>query len=112
MRMHYVRFGGAIAVSAAMLLAAPDKPQFETEVSPILAAHCTKCHNPAKAPVGLDLSALPGVVKGSKNGPVVVPGSPDSSILYQRISKHSMPPKGQRPLEESDIELIKKWIES
>lgn len=45
---------------------------------------CTQCHNQnADSKAGLDLSSYAGLMKGSKNGPVVIPGDPDNSVLVQ-----------------------------
>jgi hypothetical protein len=50
---------------------------------------------------------------GSKDGPVIVPGSPDKSELVRRlkgISKPRMPKDGPPWLSEMQITVIEKWI--
>jgi hypothetical protein len=45
---------------------------------------CTQCHNQnADSKAGLDLSSYEGLMRGGKNGPVVIPGDPDNSVLVQ-----------------------------
>ncbi|MBC8289292.1 MAG: hypothetical protein H8E37_03145, partial [Planctomycetes bacterium] len=44
---------------------------------------------------------------------VVVPGKPDESELFQLLSRGSdgvMPPRPRKPLSESEVEAIRKWI--
>lgn len=62
--------------------------------------------------VGLDLRTAASLFKGSHNGPVLVKGSPDESLLYKKVSSRMMPPEAfKRPLTEADIETIRLWIE-
>jgi Protein of unknown function (DUF1553)/Protein of unknown function (DUF1549)/Planctomycete cytochrome C len=86
---------------------------FERDVLPILTEHCSKCHNQHTAQAGLDLSTEATVLKGSQNGPVIVKGSSEKSFLFQRVSSHTMPPPGtEKPLDEAQIEALRKWIDS
>ncbi|MBI4732117.1 MAG: hypothetical protein HY781_08335 [Chloroflexi bacterium] len=59
------------------------EPTFTDNVQPIFLAQCTSCHNPETAPLGLDLSTYAAVIRGSDNGPVIVPGDAANSILVQ-----------------------------
>jgi mono/diheme cytochrome c family protein len=87
-------------------------PLFEQEIRPILTAHCIKCHGNETPQAGLDLRTEASILKGSKNGPVVVKGSADKSYLFQRIANHTMPPPGaEEPLSEAQIQTVRKWID-
>ena len=59
----------------------------------------------------LDLSTFAGVVRGGDDGPVVTPGKPQESRLYQMVEKGAMP-KGGKPLIPSQIATIREWIEA
>src|SRR5438552_7181522 len=75
---------------------------FESKVRPVLAGHCVECHGPTKASGGLRLDSREGLFKGGDNGPVVVPGDVEHSLLAIAI-KHDenefvqMPPKKALP---------------
>ena len=65
--------------------------QFETDVSPIFKSNCSSCHGGSVKLKELDLSTETSAVKGSESGPVIVPGKPDESLLYQKVRSGSMP---------------------
>src|SRR5205085_4335836 len=49
---------------------------------------------------------------GKKAGPGIVPGKPDESAVVQYVQGKFQPrmPKGAKPLEDSEIALIRSWI--
>jgi len=50
-------------------------------------------------------------MRGSHNGPVIVKGDPEKSLLYQKISTKAMPPPAfKQTMPEPQIEIIKRWI--
>jgi Protein of unknown function (DUF1553)/Protein of unknown function (DUF1549)/Planctomycete cytochrome C len=91
---------------------------FTSQVRPILARHCFKCHGPddkaRKASLRLDVRDES--VKPAKSGAIaVVPGKPDESELVSRIfaddASERMPPASTKnPLSESDKQVLKRWI--
>lgn len=45
---------------------------------------CTQCHHKgADRKAGLDLSSYEGIMAGSNNGPVVIPGDPENSVIVK-----------------------------
>ena len=105
----------ALGVSQLGTAEAPGRQelQFEGDVHPILAAHCTVCHGAAGPAAQLRLTTEASLMKGSVNGPVVIPGAPEKSLLFHKISNRSMPPPGMgSPLTAGQIEIIRKWIDS
>lgn len=104
-------------ILAAKSLAAPPI-DYQRDVQPIFAEHCVQCHGidqkHRKARLRLDIreEALKG---GSSGQPAIVPGQPDKSELFLRISSkdsdESMPPTSHnKPLTTAQIQLIKQWI--
>ena len=90
-----------------------DRDYFEKEIRPLLVTRCLKCHGGTKAAGGLSLQSAPGWRKGGENGPAIVPGKPDESLLIEAINYESleMPPAdegGQLPAEE--IAVLTKWV--
>lgn len=97
--------------SSVLASAAPTVPKFETAVAPILKSNCISCHGPGKATKSMDLSTYAGVMKGSEDGAVVIPGKPDASSLYKKIHDGEMP-KGGKPLPQELIAIVRAWIEA
>jgi mono/diheme cytochrome c family protein len=75
----------------------------------ILADHCVSCHGPEQKKGGLDLSRRAAALKGGKGGIVIVPGSPDESVLVDKVSEGEMPPNGA--LKRDQIALVRAWVE-
>ncbi|HUR10427.1 MAG TPA: FN3 associated domain-containing protein [Flavitalea sp.] len=88
---------------------------FSDIIQPILEEKCIGCHNPNKAKGGLQLISPEKIRKGGEEGSVLIPGSPDSSMLYQFLllplndDKH-MPPEGKPQPDKEEIALIHWWI--
>lgn len=114
-------FAWAVACAVAATTMSPDvaqgqsaekAPLFEQDVLPILKAHCLKCHDRQEPEGGLNLSSAAGLSKGSDTGPVVIQGSAEKSVLFQKITKGTMPPpKEKDPLGEEQIAIVRKWID-
>jgi hypothetical protein len=62
---------------------------------------CVRCHGDQRPKANLRLDNIEGVLKGSKDGKVVVPGHSEQSRLVFAVSeingKISMPPKPRPP---------------
>src|ERR687888_2159937 len=86
--------------------AAPVRPQ---AVLGVLQARCIKCHGGEKPKAGLSLTSLEGVSRGGKRGPVIAPGKPEGSLLWQMVREGKMPPK--QPLPEAERAALRQWIE-
>ena len=104
----------ALVGSTAFADEAKSKVSFYKQVRPILQAQCQGCHQPAKASGEYVMTTFKGVTgKGESGDAAIVPGKPDQSYLLQLITpengKAEMP-KGQKPLHQTQINLIKQWI--
>lgn len=98
---------------------------FEKEILPVLEAKCMECHKApfekdgktVKPKAGLRLDAAWAILTGSEDGAVLVAGKPGDSTLYERVTlppddQDFMPPKDKaEPLTESEVALLKQWIE-
>ena len=85
--------------------------RFQMDVLPILQVRCVSCHGGKTRSKELDLRSLEGVRKGSESGPVVVPGNPHESTLYQQINRNRMPLDLPEGLPEAERSIIRTWIE-
>ncbi|HEY7311576.1 MAG TPA: PSD1 and planctomycete cytochrome C domain-containing protein [Gemmataceae bacterium] len=91
--------------------AAPAKtPYFETDVLPLLQAKCLRCHGEKSKKAELDLRTRADVLKGSESGPVVLPGKPLESPLYEMVHGGKMPPGKNNKLSPAEVEIIRQWI--
>ena len=85
-------------------------PTFKADVLPILAENCLMCHGQEPRQGGLDLQSAATLLKGGQSGPAIVAGSPDRSLLMEKLVSGQMPP-GEARLSPEGIERIRHWIE-
>jgi hypothetical protein len=100
----------SVVLLAALAVPAAEVPRFEAGVQPILKANCAPCHGDKVRMKDLNVGSYAALMKGSESGPVIVPGKPDDSRLYQLIQEGKMP-MGKPRLAEKDIAVIRAWIE-
>jgi mono/diheme cytochrome c family protein len=83
---------------------------FEDKIRPLFAKNCYMCHtSPPSA--GLRVDSREAILKGGKDGIVVVPFHPESSLLVSALKyngKIQMPPNG--PLDNDAIADVEQWI--
>src|SRR5690349_11709554 len=100
-------------------LAAPAEPiNYDRDVRPILSENCFPCHgqDSRKRMAGLRLDTFEDATADRSGRSALVPGKPEVSVLYQRISAENpqrrMPPiSANRKLAPEQVALIKRWIE-
>ncbi len=86
---------------------------FEKKVRPVLVEQCVSCHGPKKQQGGLRLDGKAAFQKGGDDGPVVIPGKPDESMLVKAVRHQGelkMPPKKKLPADQ--IEALAEWVRS
>ena len=84
---------------------------YETEVRPILKAHCLKCHGEGpKIRGGFRLDSRAAVLRGGDLGPAVSLREPEQSRLLKaiRYEELEMPPAGKLPAREIDV--LTRWV--
>lgn len=102
--------------------AMPDEVSYNFHIRPVLSDKCFKCHGPDvnKREAGLRLDVPDSAfapLKETKGAFAIVPGKPDLSELYKRITSDD--PSYQMPTPEShlgmlsaqEVAIFKKWIE-
>jgi mono/diheme cytochrome c family protein len=85
-------------------------PSFQTQVLPLLQSKCGACHGTLG---GWDASGYESVITSGDNGPAVLPGEAQDSLLAQKLlgtqsAGGPMPPGGG--LAQEEIQLILDWI--
>ena len=115
----------ALALCTASFAVAADDVQptkeglefFEKNVRPILSDRCYECHSATKnsSKGGLILDSHDGAFKGGDEGPAVIPGNLEKSLLIKAVRytdpEFSMPPKktgGKLP--DDKIAILEEWV--
>jgi len=113
--------GTALLVICRAAVAAEAAPKTDySTVDAIFNKHCLECHEAKDPEANLVLESFEGLLKGSENGPVVVPGKSTESLLVKMIEgtaekdgkKKIMPPGKREKLAAEDIASIKSWIDA
>ncbi len=85
-------------------------PVFESDIQPIFARRCGKCHSVNVQKGGLDLSTMRGIRRGGESGDAAVADSVDDSLLWMMIDGGDMPPEGQPRLTDKERASVRTWI--
>jgi hypothetical protein len=81
-------------------------PTYTANIQPIL-VQCTACHNSGSPSANLDLSTFAGIMKGGKDGVIVVPADSTNSLLIKiQSAKHFL------NLTPEQLTLVKQWIDA
>ena len=107
---------GSLLVSTEM----PDSVSYNFDIRPILSDKCLTCHGPDanKRKAGLRLDQAESAYHALKENPTahaLVPGKPNSSEVFLRISSKDTamvmpPPESNLKLTQHEIDLFEKWI--
>ena len=91
---------------------------YSADVAPVLAENCLSCHQPGAAGYeasGFGVESYAALMKGTKFGPVVIPGDAFTSNLVVLIEgrAHSSirMPHGEQKIAAEDIETVKLWVD-
>jgi hypothetical protein len=100
-----------LVLAAALRVCAGEPLHFETNIRPILKAHCFQCHgDEEKHEANLDLRLVRTMTKGGDSGPVVVSGKSTESLLARRVQADEMPP-GKKKLSATEKATLRAWID-
>jgi uncharacterized membrane protein len=90
---------------------------YDSVIKPIFQTRCYSCHSSKKQKGGLRLDKYDLILKGGKDGKVIMPDNPDKSDMIQRLllpdedDKH-MPPRDKLQPDDKQIALLHWWIEN
>ncbi len=82
---------------------------FANDILPIIESRCIGCHGGDRTEEGLDLKAHASIMAGSSNGPVIVPGDAENSLLVEMVATQKMPKRGPK-LTPPQVQLITDWV--
>ncbi|HEY2328486.1 MAG TPA: c-type cytochrome domain-containing protein [Verrucomicrobiae bacterium] len=93
---------------------------YAADLKPIFDAACVKCHSGDHAKARLHMDTLEGVLKGTKQGKIVIAGDPEKSWLVKSTAHLTKDPEGWmppphnkagiKPLTPEQVGLIIGWI--
>jgi uncharacterized membrane protein len=94
----------------------PSAVVYTAMVQPLLHDNCYGCHSSSRVRGGLRLDAPDWILRGGKDGPVIVAGQAAASLLVKRIelpldNDHHMAPKDKGQLSPVEIRLLRWWID-
>ncbi len=97
--------------------AAAEHAGFKDEIYPIIQKYCVSCHQPegeGYIKSGLDLRTYKGIMKGTRYGPIVVPGDAFLSnlnvLIEGRAAPHIRMPYHGKKLSKWERLLIRRWV--
>jgi hypothetical protein len=112
-----VLIGVGVELPLRQACAAQPQVSFSEDILPLLKWKCASCHQSGGEGYeksGVDLTSYEGVMKGTKFGPMVVPGDPDLSNLMLLLDWRAAPairmPHGKKQLSICDRNTIRTWI--
>lgn len=83
----------------------PENPTYDGNITGILQATCAACHNDTTLAGGLDVTTYAALLKGGKDGPVIIPGdAPASMLVTVQSSQHFA------NLSADELEVVRAWI--
>lgn len=88
---------------------------FKSDVQPILQYRCLECHRadgPGVAYSGLNLEDYEGLMKGTKFGPIVVPGNAMVSNLNVLVEGRAgiRMPHNRKRLTPCELQVLRDWV--
>jgi hypothetical protein len=91
---------------------------FSQEVKPIIDQHCINCHQAGGEGTiasGLSMDSYENLMKGTRNGPMIIAGDVEGSNLLVLMEGRadpsiSMPHGQQKSVPKQDIQTIRSWI--
>ncbi|MEZ6013865.1 MAG: DUF1553 domain-containing protein [Planctomycetota bacterium] len=102
---------------AAQVVPAAEEVDFARDVRPLLARRCFACHgnDESTRAAGLRLDVREEAVRLRGKYAALVPGGPDESELWLRVTDEAdpMPPhEAGEPLSPDELDVLRRWIEA
>lgn len=99
-------WGNSSAVTSTVPAPTTTSVSFQKDIQPIFEARCVACHGGTR---GLFLTDYDSVLRGSTNGPVILPSDPVGSRLIQYVVSGYMP-YGGPSLTQAQVQALVNWV--
>jgi uncharacterized membrane protein len=109
--------GGGKSVAAPEIKSdLTQQPVFGALIQPILQRQCSACHGPEKRKADLSVESYETLLKGGKDGPVLIAGKALDSPMIHRLllplnDEDHMPPEGKPQPTLAEITALQWWID-
>ena len=90
-------------------------PESFVKASALLEQRCVSCHSGSKPKGSLSLTTLKTASKGGENGPAIVPGKPDESLLLDydlRRQAEDAEKRWARRCKPEQVTVLRDWIKA
>jgi len=107
------RLLSALFVAVLLVWAADGQKTEAPAAAAILSQKCFQCHGAMVQMSNLGLNTRAAMLKGGTQGPAIIPGNAEASLLYRRITGQDKPVMPLAPLaslKPEEIAAIKDWI--
>ncbi len=87
---------------------------YQQQIAPLLTKYCAGCHSGEDAEAELSLESYADLAKGLEDGPLVLPGEPESSHLIRIVTgavEPRMPPDDEPRPSDAELTILRAWIE-
>src|SRR6185437_11718646 len=105
-----------VLISPSVFADTAPKPPTYSQVHAIIANRCLSCHDAREAESDLVMETYESLLKGGEKGRDILPGNANESRLVQEIERRVKPfmppPKKAEKLPNSEIALIRAWIDA
>ncbi|MFT5129293.1 MAG: hypothetical protein ACI8W8_002915 [Rhodothermales bacterium] len=116
--MQHLRIGLLFAATISMLAQGQDKVSYDLQVRPILSDKCFFCHGPDEEAIEgkLQLHTFEAATSDrGERGPAIVPGKPEKSLLWHRVTATDPddvmpPPKRHMAITKKEAAILRQWI--
>lgn len=88
--------------------APPNALTYNAVIGPLLTERCGKCHG-VNGIKGLNVTTYASLLKGGQDGPVIIPGDPQNSLLV-KMQSGAQPHFGQ--LTPQELQTVIQWIQT
>ena len=118
--MLWIPLAGLVLMALSGCQPAEPEVSFAADVEPILRKYCVDCHAEGKSgyeATGLSMESYEAVMKGTRYGPVVIPGDSFSSVLTMLIEGRAdpsikMPHGDRRGPSAAEIKTLSSWVDN
>jgi hypothetical protein len=88
---------------------------YTKDIAPIVKKYCLSCHgSDTENPSDLYMDDYATMMKGGKHGVTVIPGKPDESNLYLKLTPNppfgKQMPRGHKKITPEAVKVIHDWI--
>ena len=108
-----LRWTTLLLAPIAAATGADPQVDYATQIKPLLARHCSRCHGAEKQQSGLRTDSGRALRDGGDSGPALLAKAPDQSLILQAVKGaegvSKMPPEGPG-LTTAEIQLLQTWI--